>query len=141
MTAVGYSNLDIKVLKSDLIDVIDWFDLGISLGLKPHNLKKIESQYRGNIERCKIEMLEFWKKKDKKASLQKLTDALEKIDHHILAMRLRERHKKRVWQEGIATCYNIIITLSTSMPITHITIIIPTYNYVIISGFSLHETS
>ena len=99
MTAVGYSNLDIKILISDLEDVTEWFRLGLFLGLKHHHLKKIESQHHGHIEHCKIEMIEFWKKKDPKASLKKLTDALEKIDHLNLAVRLRERHK--IWQEGI----------------------------------------
>ena len=100
MTAVGYSNLDIKILISDLKEVTEWFRLGIFLGLKSHDLKKIESKHHGDIERCKLEMLEFWKKNDQKASLKKLTDALEKIDHRNLAMHLRKRHK--IQQEGIA---------------------------------------
>lgn len=41
------------------MEVIDYYGLGIKLGLAPHELKKIEADYQG-VDRRKMEMLVIW---------------------------------------------------------------------------------
>ena len=77
---------------AELRDVVDWFKLGVSLGIKHSYLKKIEADYRGDVECCKTEMLSFWIDNDENASMEKLTQALEEIGHRNLAKRLRDKY-------------------------------------------------
>ena len=93
------SKLDLRRLTADLRDLTEWFRLGIRLGIKHSDLKKIESNYEGDVERCKTEMLDFWKKNDAKPSLKKLTKALEEMDYRNLANELRQKYN--VFQTGI----------------------------------------
>ena len=95
---LGSSKLDLRHLIVELRDVVDWFKLGVSLGIKHSNLKKIEADYRGNVERCKTEMLAFWMKNNGNASVEKLTQALEDIEHRNLARHLRDEYN--VLQRG-----------------------------------------
>ena len=74
---------------------MDWFSLGIRLGIKLEDLKRIELDYKGHgIERYKIEMVRFWLNNDSKASYRKLVKALANIDHRNLAKALRLKHCK-----------------------------------------------
>ena len=43
-----------------LVSVIDWFTLGVYLGVEYHTPKKIEIEKRNEIDRCKIDMLGEW---------------------------------------------------------------------------------
>ena len=42
--------------------VYQWFLLGIHLGLSHSTLKTIEENQRGQVERCRIDMLDMWLK-------------------------------------------------------------------------------
>ena len=53
------SGLNLKNLSSELATVIDWFSLGLNLGLQRHELTKIERDYQGN-DRRRTEMLYLW---------------------------------------------------------------------------------
>ena len=94
----GSSKLDLRQLIAELSDVVNWFKLGISLGIEHSHLKKIEADHKGDTERCKMEMLVFWINNDGNASLEKLTRALEEIDCRNLARHLRDKYN--VLQRG-----------------------------------------
>lgn len=87
------SKLDLRRLTADLWGVTEWFHLGIRLGIKRDDLRKIELNYKGDgVERCKTEMLDFWRKNDANASLKKLTKALEEMDHRNLSKELQKKY-------------------------------------------------
>ena len=48
------------MMTSALVSVVDWFTLGVYLGVEYHTLKKIEIEHKNNIDRCKIDMLGEW---------------------------------------------------------------------------------
>ena len=52
----------LSVLVTALSTVYQWFPLGIHLGLSHPTLKTIEENQRGQVERCKIDMLDLWLK-------------------------------------------------------------------------------
>ena len=55
----GIANLaEVKRFLKNLMS--DWFILGLELGLLFPTLKKIDEEKRGDIERCKTEMLAAW---------------------------------------------------------------------------------
>ena len=50
------------MLVTALSTVYQWFPLGIHLGLSHPTLKTIEENQRGQVERCRIDMLDAWLK-------------------------------------------------------------------------------
>ena len=83
---------DLKKVVADLKDVTEWFLLGISLGIDSNDLKKIESKFKGDIERCKVEMLQFWSENCRDASVTTLTIALENCDRRNLARQIQDKY-------------------------------------------------
>uniref|UniRef100_A0A1X7UJD7 Death domain-containing protein n=1 Tax=Amphimedon queenslandica TaxID=400682 RepID=A0A1X7UJD7_AMPQE len=55
-----------------------WFPFGLSLGLNPSELLSIESRYRTPVQYARAILL-LWREKNKEASLESLTAALEKV--------------------------------------------------------------
>ena len=51
--------LNIRNLSHALVDVTDYYGLGIKLGLPSHELKKIEADHQG-VNRRKMEVLDLW---------------------------------------------------------------------------------
>ena len=47
-------------MKRFLNKLSNWFSLGLDLGVSYHTLQRIEEEKRGDIERCKTEMLAAW---------------------------------------------------------------------------------
>ena len=43
---------------------MEWFSLGLSLGLRYPTLEAIDIDYRGNVRRCRTEMLAAWLKQE-----------------------------------------------------------------------------
>ena len=74
---------DLDVVQEAVKEVVDWKELGLKLGLLWHTLSVIEEEQRGNIKRCKREMLAAWLQGEDRAREQTwstLADALSKID-------------------------------------------------------------
>ena len=85
---------DIGPLASDLKPVFaDWFELGLTLGFSPSQLKEFEATNK-KLSRCMIDMLEAWIKKggDKTRLqiLQALRDPL--VDHSNIAAGLERKY-------------------------------------------------
>ena len=86
--------MDLKTLAKELTNVegTRWFQLGIHVGVREHSLKNIEANFKGDVERCKQEMLTVWMQTDFESSWGTLADALEKIGMNTDAQRLRQKY-------------------------------------------------
>ena len=68
------------MLVTALSTVYQWFQLGILLGLSHPTLKTIEENQRGQVERCRIDMLAMWLKgSEEKRSKKFLQNALKQL--------------------------------------------------------------
>ena len=76
------SNLTLKQVENELKEVIDWFSLGLQLGIKTPKLKLIERKHPREPERCKLDVLDFWFANTQDRSWQALLKALEAMDDH-----------------------------------------------------------
>ena len=65
-------------------DVVDWFGLGTQLDVKHSRLKKIRREIDTDDGR-RNEMINYWLNTDPEASWEKLSEALVRVDHRILA--------------------------------------------------------
>ena len=76
----------LSVLVTALSTVYQWFPLGIHLGLSFSTLKIIEKNQRGEVEMCRINMLDTWLKgPEEKRSKNVLQFALHQLSSPDLA--------------------------------------------------------
>ena len=74
-----------------LSPLLNWFGLGMQLGIYYHELKKIDIEERGSVDRCLAAMLQRWMKEkdDVKvfggATKEKLVSALKEIKENALS--------------------------------------------------------
>ena len=63
--------------------VVQWFNLGVYLGVKTATLEKIKIEERERVEDCKREMLIAWlpRSSEEPCTKQQLESALIKISH------------------------------------------------------------
>ena len=77
-----------SVLLTALSSVHQWFSLGIHLGLSSPTLYTIEENRRGQVERCRIDMLDVWLKgpeeKRSKYCLQLALQQLSPEEHQVI---------------------------------------------------------
>ena len=83
----------LKELSNALDLVVDWYSLGVKLGLEDHELHTIEQTYRGDgNERCKHEMLSRWLRNTKLPTWKAVADALHLIGEHKVALKTRTKY-------------------------------------------------
>ena len=71
-------------LVSDVVRV-DWYILGVYLGVKLHILEEIREDHSISTRRCKLNMLKAWlRSSEEPCTKQKLMTALWYITHHAL---------------------------------------------------------
>lgn len=99
--------LDIPDLK-DIIDILKqgyfpddkWSSLGLNLGLLQPTLSIIETNYKGDVERCLRECLTRWLRQIDNVSesggptLDSLASALKKIGENAVAIKIQNFRKK-----------------------------------------------
>ena len=78
-------------LSSELASVIDWFSLGLNLGLQKHELTKIERDYQGN-DRRRVEMLDLWLHRTPNATWEDVVRALQQMGENVVAENIREKY-------------------------------------------------
>ena len=83
--------LDVLNLCNALKEVSDWYQLGIALGILPHELRKIEKDYQGS-DRQKTETLDLWLRLDTNATWSNVVSALQKINEHAVAKRVHQNY-------------------------------------------------
>lgn len=79
-------------LANALAEVIQWYELGIALGIKPFKLEEIRRNRMGEVQLCKLNLLDYWLRSDLDASWEQLAGALEDIDHTDAAQRIRQKY-------------------------------------------------
>ena len=87
-----YSIVESNII-SALDEVIDPFRLGIHLGIKPHELKKIEKENKDDVRRQMAEVIIYWLQDDEHYSWEILANAVKKMGGHgNLVRKLRAKH-------------------------------------------------
>ena len=84
----------IETLLEELTDICgsEWFNLGIKLGVKHSTLTDIEASHRGDVQRCKTEMLCAWLKSGPTNPWKKLATTLECMGNKVLAQKILEKY-------------------------------------------------
>ena len=74
------------MLVTALSTVYQWFPLGLHLGLSNPTLKTIEENRRGQVESCRIDMLDMWLKgSEENRSKQFLQNALKQLTPQLVS--------------------------------------------------------
>ena len=91
-----------SVLLEELREVDHWFILGVYLNVPVNQLNKIESTHtQDGVERCKLEMLQYWLNTTMTASWKDVTRALEQLDMLTLAAKVKSKY---LWMPGVCVC-------------------------------------
>ena len=67
--------------------MVDWHGLGLQLELQNSRLKKIHKEHLTEDDRRR-EMIHVWMYSDPEASWEKLSEALKRIEHRVLAEKI-----------------------------------------------------
>ena len=80
-------------LTTELIEMMDWYSLGVALRIHPNKLQEIQklSPLEG-IQRWRIDLLQYWLNSTPDASWNDIIVALKTIGHHTLSAKLREKY-------------------------------------------------
>ena len=81
-----------KELSNELDSVVNWYSLGIKLGVEDHELRTIEQNHRGDNERCKHEVLSRWLRRAKLPTWKAVADALHLMGEDTVAWKILSRH-------------------------------------------------
>ena len=71
-------------------EVTKWHELGVQLGVPAHILSAIDSKHPQDTDRSKSAVIIWWLQNIEDTSWKKLAQALEEIEHKVLAKKLRE---------------------------------------------------
>ena len=82
----------LKELSNALDSVVDWYSLGVKLGMKAHELATIEKNYHGDNERCKLEMLNHCLESGKLTTWKAVADAVQLMGKHEVALKMRAKY-------------------------------------------------
>ena len=82
-----------SVLLEELKEVTDWYILGAYLNVPVYALGKVQSTHtHDGVERCKLEMLQYWLNTTMTASWKDVVRALEKLNMLTLAESLKSKY-------------------------------------------------
>ena len=85
-------SLTLKNLSEELVDVIQWYVLGIKLNLPQSVLTTIEVNHPRDVERCRLEMLMKWLQRTPTASWRDIVQALYEMNLNSVAQRVQRVH-------------------------------------------------
>ena len=91
-TDVASATPTLKELSNALDSIVDWYPLGVRLGLKEHELRTISRDFRGDNAGCKLEMLGRWLRNAELPTWRTVADALRLMGEHALAAKIQARH-------------------------------------------------
>ena len=83
---------NLKELSNALDSVVDWHSLGVKLGVEDHKLSAIDKTFRGDIARCKHEMLICCSRSDKLLTWKTVADALHLMGEHEVAFKIQAKY-------------------------------------------------
>ena len=85
------ATLTLNTLTRELKSVTNWYLLGVELGLKRYQLTEIESNHRGDVRRCKAEVLSCWLDNTTAPTWKAVVEALDQMDEHRAAGEIRKK--------------------------------------------------
>ena len=83
--------LTVQALLEELKEVDDWYLFGAYLGVPVYKLNEIQSEHRG-VERCKLDMLQYWLNTTMTASWRDIARAFEQMNKLTLAAKLKQKY-------------------------------------------------
>lgn len=96
------SSLEINVFDA-VADVSEWEDLACQLDVDLTKLNELQ-QSSQSADQCKKELLQFWVKKDKRASWTRLSQALERMRLTEIVLMIKEKYC-RPCSQGMSNWY------------------------------------
>ena len=91
--------LELRYLVKALINVPEWYELGLRLGIDKHDLKRINQDNRKETERCKSAMLSEWLNNGLDHSWEKLDTAAKAVTGRSNDKRRRDEEEERQQEE------------------------------------------
>ena len=77
-----------------LIQTVEWYNIGLQLGVKDTELKVIQQNYPRDSKACKREMFSAWLRKASSHSYQQVVEALQAVGENREANRLCREYGK-----------------------------------------------
>ena len=77
-----------------LVQTVEWYNIGLQLGVEDAELKVLQQNYPRDSEACKREMFSAWLKKTSSPSYQQLVEALRAVGENREANRLCKKYGK-----------------------------------------------
>ena len=111
-TCVDTPLLTVALLLDELKEVDNWFMLGTHLNVLPCELNKIKVTYaHEGVERCKMEMLQYWLDNAKTPSWKDIVGALEQLNMLQLVLRLTRKYvmRKSPATPGVFSCVHVCL--------------------------------
>ena len=82
----------LKELSNALDSVVNWFSLGVKLGMEDDELCTIGKNYPGDNERCKHKVLSCWLRNAKLPTWKAVADALHQMGERVVALKIRAKY-------------------------------------------------
>ena len=84
--------LTLVKLVSELTTVVDWFHLGLYLGVPEHELFSIQCEQMKNVQQCRTDMLNWWLQRGAQRTWTSVVRALEGIKMELLARKIATKY-------------------------------------------------
>ena len=97
-------------IQRELGPVTEWFILGVQLDVPTEAMRRFEQVRRGDVERCKIDVLDYWMHSSEHVSWQGLACALSDVRGYDLIVRSLMRK-----EEGLQSALEHIGSGETSL--------------------------
>lgn len=112
------ATLTLRRVQRELKDVTDWYSLGVQLDVPTSEMQRLDSTHRGNLERCKLDTLQYWMRNSENVSWHYLAEALETMGGYanvMLSLRKREPSlqlsERTQSDDGMYVCFMCTNTL------------------------------
>ena len=81
----------LRELSNALDSVVNWYSLGVKLGVENRELRTIEQNYHGDNQRSKLEMLVRWLGHAKLPTWKTVADALYQMGEFTVALKIQTK--------------------------------------------------
>ena len=98
----------IRILSDELSTVVDWYQLGMKLGVLDHMLDEIQRNHpHEGVSRWRVEVLSLWLKLTPDASWRNVVRALQRMGENALAEKIRHKYIRRAQSRLCCTILSI----------------------------------
>ena len=113
--------LNVKNLSSELTTIVNWYELGIKLGVLKHELDIIECDHQGNVQRMS-EMLDLWLRSTPNASWVDVVSALKQMGENRVAECIHQDYIRGDSKLFLLSSYNTNTQISPLLGVIHKTL-------------------